>query len=125
MQTIMAIKQLKKITLYGPSQHQAQILQGMQSLGCLHLIPLTDKPVEATLRMQPAEASEAKIWLERSPGQRRQIRKKNTADIDGIVQEILINKVAFREQSDLRDKLEERIREVRPWESSTFRRCLN
>ncbi len=116
----MAIKQLKKITLYGPSQHQAQILQGMQSLGCLHLIPLTDKPVEATLRMQPAEASEAKAWLERSPGQRRQIRKKNTADIDGIVQEILINKVAFREQSDLRDKLEERIREVRPWGEFNF-----
>ncbi|WP_422450306.1 MULTISPECIES: V-type ATP synthase subunit I [unclassified Endozoicomonas] len=118
----MAIKRLKKITLYGPSQEKSGILKELQSLGCLHLIPLTDKPVE--VQVQPAEASEAKAWLERSPKQRRQVRNvrehKDAARVDDIVHKILDNKSKFREQSDIRDKLQERIREVRPWGEFAF-----
>ena len=118
----MAIKQLKKLTLYGPSENKATILQELQKLGCLHLIPLTDKP--AQVQGQPGEASEAKIWLERSPKQRRQVRNfrehNGVAHIDDIVHKILDNKAAVREQSDLRDKLEERIQEVRPWGEFAF-----
>lgn len=120
----MAIKRLKKITLYGPSQDKTRVLKGLQSIGCLHLIPLTDKPADQALQVQPAEASEAKAWLERSPKQRRHIRnfrdRKDARDIDGIVQTILTNKARFRAKSDLRDKLEQRIREVRPWGQFTF-----
>lgn len=118
----MAIKRLKKITLYGPSQDKTRVLKGLQSLGCLHLIPLTDKATE--IQVQPAEASEAKIWLERSPKQRRQVRnfkdRQDKTRVDDIVHKILTNKSRFREQSDLRDKLQERIREVRPWGEFTF-----
>ena len=130
----MAIKRLNKITLYGPAQDKAEVLKGMQSLGCMHLIPLTEKGADSALQMQPAEASEAKAWLERSPKQRRQVRdfrKKNrdqpgssiaegSINVDDIVHEILANKAAFRAQSDLRDKLAERIREVRPWGEFNF-----
>ena len=124
----MAIKRLKKITLYGPGQDKSRILQGLQSLGCLHLIPLTEKNADTSVHMQPAEASEAKAWLERSPKQRRQVKNfrdgafkgKSAINVDNIVQEILTNKVKFRKQSDLRDKLEERIREVRPWGEFSF-----
>lgn len=118
----MAIKRLKKITLYGVGQNKAPILKGLQSLGCLHLIPLSDKAAE--IQVQPAQASEAKVWLERSPKQRRQIRnfkdRQDKARVDDIVHKILANKSRFREQSDLRDKLQERIREVRPWGEFTF-----
>ena len=111
----MAIKQLKKITLYGPSQDKAHVLQGLQAMGCMHLIPLSDQTAEASVRMQPAEASEALAWLERAPRARRQVKDKSAADIDTIVREVLGNKSGTREVSDARDKLEERIREVRPW----------
>ncbi|MET4695500.1 V-type ATP synthase subunit I [Endozoicomonas lisbonensis] len=111
----MAIKQLNKITLYGPSQDKAHVLQGLQSMGCLHLIPLTDQPAEASVRLQPAEASEALAWLERAPRTRRQVKDKSIADIDTVVREVLDNKSSTREVSDARDKLEERVREVRPW----------
>ncbi|WP_067514344.1 V-type ATP synthase subunit I [Endozoicomonas ascidiicola] len=118
----MAIKRLNKITLYGPNHEKDGILKGLQKLGCLHLIPLTEKPVE--VQVQPGEASEAKIWLERSPKQRRQVRnfreRKEVAQIDDIVHKILDNKSKFREQSDIRDKLQERIREVRPWGEFAF-----
>ncbi|MFK0571928.1 V-type ATP synthase subunit I [Endozoicomonas sp.] len=122
----MAIKRLKKITLYGPDHDKSRILKQLQSLGCLHLIPLTDKAVDVPV--QPAEASEAKVWLERSPKQRRQIRnfrdtfrgQQETARVDDIVHKILDNKSKFREQSDIRDKLQERIREVRPWGEFAF-----
>ena len=120
----MAIKRLKKITLYGPGQEKTRVLQGLQAMGCLHLIPLTEHAADSTLQMQPAEASEAKAWLDRSPKQRRQVKNfrdsRKAVNVDGIVEEILANKASFRKQSDLRDKLQERIREMRPWGDFSF-----
>ena len=120
----MAIKRLNKITLYGPGQDKAGILQGLQALGCMHLIPLTEKTAEPAMRMQPAEASEALAWLERAPRTRRQVKDKKGAlhgeSIDAVVREVLDNKSAAREVADARDKLEERIREVRPWGDFSF-----
>ncbi len=118
----MAIKHLKKMTIYGSGREKSSILRSLQSLGCLHLIPLIDKPVD--MQVQPAEASEAKAWLERSPKQRRQIsnfrERRDLVRVDDIVHMILGNKSRFREQSDIRDKLQERIRDVRPWGDFTF-----
>lgn len=108
------------MTLYGPSQDKARVLQGLQVLGCMHLIPLTDQISESSVRMQPAKASEALAWLERSPRTRRQVKDKPTTGIDTIVAEILCNKSITREVSDARDKLDERIREVRPWGEFNF-----
>ena len=116
----MAIKQLQKITLYGPGAEKTRVLKGLQALGCMHLIPLTEKAPDASLRTQPAEASEALAWLERSPRKRRQIKNKEAAVIDNIINDVLDNKTTTRELSDMRDKLEERIREVRPWGHFTF-----
>ncbi|MGI9276356.1 MAG: V-type ATP synthase subunit I [Endozoicomonas sp.] len=116
----MAIKRLNKITLYGPDQDKAGILQGLQALGCMHLIPLTEQMAEPAMRMQPAEASEALAWLERSPRTRRQVKDKQGVDIDAVVREVLENKSSAREVADARDKLEERIREVRPWGEFSF-----
>ncbi len=116
----MAIKRLKKITLYGPGEDKNQVLKGLQALGCMHLIPLTEQTPESSLRLQPAEVSEALTWLERCPRQRKQVRRKETASIDGIVKDVLANKTAIRDLSDMRDRLEERIREVRPWGHFTF-----
>ena len=36
----MSIKALKKITLYGLASEKESLLRGLQSLGCMHLIPL-------------------------------------------------------------------------------------
>ncbi|WP_062268670.1 V-type ATP synthase subunit I [Endozoicomonas arenosclerae] len=116
----MAIKRLNKITLYGPGEDKSRILQGLQALGCMHLIPLSDKTVDQSLRMQPAQASEALAWLERSPRTRRQLKDKNQVCIDQVVAEVLDNKASVREVSDARDKLVERIREVRPWGEFSF-----
>ena len=116
----MAIKRLNKITLYGPGQDKALILQGLQALGCMHLIPLTEQIAEPAVRLQPAEASEALAWLERAPRTRRQVKDKKGVDIDTVVAEVLENKSSCREVADARDKLEERIREVRPWGQFNF-----
>ena len=116
----MAIKQLNKITLYGPGADKDRILQGLQSMGCMHLIPLTENSAETSMQMQPAEASEALAWLERSPRTRRQLKDKSQICVDDVVQEVLDNKANSREVADARDKLEERIREVRPWGDFKF-----
>ncbi len=118
----MAIERLKKITLYGPEREKHSILEGLQSLGCMHLIPLTDKPLGVPVPQ--AEACAAKAWLERSPRQRRQVRnfreQRDRIRVDDIVNMILQNKSKFREQSDIRDKLQERIRDVCPWGEFVF-----
>ncbi|WP_252179161.1 V-type ATP synthase subunit I [Endozoicomonas sp. 4G] len=116
----MAIKRLNKLTLYGPEAEKTKVLKGLQALGCMHLIPLSDNTVDQSLRMQPAQASEALAWLERSPRTRRQLKDKKQACIDQIVAEVLDNKASVRELSDARDKLTERIREVRPWGEFCF-----
>ena len=116
----MAIKQLQKITLYGPEAERKSVLKGLQALGCMHLIPLTEQAADMTLRAQPAEAGEALAWLERCPRKRRQIHNREAAVVDEIINDALNNKAATRELSDQRDKLEERIREVRPWGQFTF-----
>lgn len=118
----MAIKRLKKITLYGAMDQKRDLLQGLQSLGCLHLIPLSQTVGE--IAAPPAQASEAKAWIERSPKQRKQVKnfreRVDTVHVDDIVHTILHNKSQFREQSDLRDKLQQRIREVTPWGEFSF-----
>lgn len=112
----MAIKPLNKITLYGPEDDKTRVLKELQTLGCMHLIPLSE-PTSGDSRafMQPAQAKEALAWLERCPRQRRQVHDKQSQCIDTIVDKVLANKGAARAKSDERDKLEERIREVRPW----------
>ncbi|PJE80602.1 hypothetical protein CI610_00424 [invertebrate metagenome] len=116
----MAITRLKKITLYGPEQDKQLILLGLQKLGCIHLIPLKESVPEMAIQAQPAETSEALTWLERSPQKRRQVRNKDGIKTDDVVHKVLQNKTLFRETSDQRDQLEQRIREVRPWGEFSF-----
>ena len=104
----------------GLGKIKTRVLKGLQALGCMHLIPLTEQTQDSSLRTQPAEVSEALTWLERCPRQRRQVHDKDSAAIDEIVHDVLENKSTLRELADMRDKLEERIREVRPWGHFSF-----
>ncbi|MBX3423222.1 MAG: V-type ATP synthase subunit I [Pirellulaceae bacterium] len=55
----MAIVKLKKVTLYGMSSQRDSVLDGLQQMGCLHLIDLPGhggKPLDSAERQQVHEA---------------------------------------------------------------------
>ena len=117
----MSIKKLKKITLYGLVSEKDVVLRGLQELGCLHLIPLTDNTTTAEGEVsEPQAAKEALSWLTTCPVKRREVRNIETIDADRIADEILSNKQLHRAASDHRDSLIKRIQEVRPWGDFSF-----
>ncbi len=117
----MSIKKLKKITVYGLASEKDSILSGLQETGCVHLIPLTESQagMEGQLT-EPQAAKEALSWLNSCPVKRREIRRKDAAQADDVVNEVLANKAQHREASDHRDDLIARIHTVRPWGEINF-----
>lgn len=117
----MSITTLKKITLYGLASEKEAILSGLQSMGCLHLIPLTETVVVAEDEFSdPKAAKEAYNHLKSCPIKRRKTHHMNTMDSDEIVTKVLANKNQLRSASDARDNLIKRIQEVRPWGDFSF-----
>lgn len=113
----MSIKQLKRLTLGGLSSQREDILLALQTLGCMHLIPLSEdnNTDRATVMQQPNDASEALAWLSRAERRRRTVMDKDLIDVDDLIAEVLENKRKIRQQQDLRDHLMERHQLLRPW----------
>ena len=66
----MAIVKLDKVTIYGSAQQRDDVLDGLQRLGCVHLVNLQEsepKTVEHPLR---SEVHEALKYLDRCRVQR-------------------------------------------------------
>ena len=71
----MTIVPLNKVTLCGLSQDQEAVLEELQRLGCMHLIPLQPPPKdpETALSPQDEEAHKALLYLMDVPRRRRQV----------------------------------------------------
>lgn len=113
----MSIVQLKKITLYAPYAEKEIILDELQSLGCLHLVPLTTH--EDLLDKEEANRStqtrNALRHLMDSPQKLKQVREDPTFDPIVIEQEILENKRKIDDLQDELDGLKGEISELEPW----------
>lgn len=113
----MSIVQLKKITLYGCSDEKLQILDELQSLGCMHItslyVPenLLDKgEVDGFL-----QAREAVKYLNSSPNKLKQIKNDPSFAPASIEQQILQNKRQMEEYQDEKDVVRHKIDELTPW----------
>ncbi|MDY6942949.1 MAG: V-type ATP synthase subunit I [Pseudomonadota bacterium] len=116
----MSILRLQKISLIGRRQEKAEILDGLQSLGLLHLVNLASPKSETNAEAGPggrdtSGAKKALRWLRDSPVQRRAIRHDNAFDATEIVGQINANQRALKEAEDRRDFLRKRISDVTPW----------
>ena len=116
----MSIKALKKITLYGLASEKDALLRGLQGLGCMHLIPLTQAQDGEGELTEPQSAKEALTWLTSCPTKRREARSAGDMTADQIVSSVLENKVRHRQAADTRDALVKRIQQVRPWGEFAF-----
>ncbi|ESA33644.1 v-type atpase 116 kda subunit [Leptolyngbya sp. Heron Island J] len=118
----MSIVPLNKVTLCGLSGDQEKVLEGLQRLGCLHLIPLQPpaQESEAELFVRDEEAHEALLYLMDVRRRRHQVLKHVDFDFDHVLAAALANKQNRREAEDRRYFLVNRIRDLEPWGDFTL-----
>ena len=112
----MAIVPVNKITLYGIADRKEAVLDGLQDLGCTHLVNLTPGTGEG--RPEPGfsvEAHEALQYLHACPVQRRQATDDKSFDFALAEREALKIRRRRQELSDERDLLVKAIDSARPW----------
>ena len=118
----MSIVPLKKITFCGTVKEKGMIMQSLQKLGCMHLVPLkTGSPqAENTGAVKPERAYKALRYLSDTPKKRRFITDINLFHIEEVVDRALANHDRTRQAVDERDSLVKRIQQVEPWGDFTF-----
>ena len=118
----MSIARLKKVTLCGLLREKHDVLEGLQSLGCMHLLPLRPPPdeVEKIASSRAEGAHKALAFLSDVPQKRRQVIRDSAFDVARLVEDALELKQRLREATDRRDFLQHRIAAVEPWGDIDF-----
>lgn len=113
----MTIAVLKKITVCGLIHEKAKVLDGLQELGCIHLVSLREplaEPEKAAPE-HPEDAYKALKFLTDCPNKRHQIMEDQAFDAEQCVTMALEVQENMRNVSDRRDFLAARIKSVLPW----------
>jgi len=112
----MSIVALSKVTLYGPVAEEDTVLDGLQSLGCVHLNNLQPSAAEG---VEPGtlypDARQALQYLVDSPLRRRSPRNSEKADIEAVVKEVLDVRDRSRALAEEREQLRKWIADLGPW----------
>lgn len=118
----MSIARLKKVTLCGLLTEKADLLEGLQELGCLHLLPLRPAPAEAEKVASPrAEAAyKALRFLTDMPDKRKQVTRDPSFDVQKVIDDALAVQDRLREATDRLEFLDNRIAAVEPWGDLEF-----
>jgi V/A-type H+-transporting ATPase subunit I len=118
----VSIAPLSKVTLCGLGNDKAGVLEGLQRLGCMHLISLQPPPSEpeAAPPERAEDAYKALRYLMDVRQKRRQVSDPGAFDLDTVVQQVLSSQQRRREAEDRRDFLIQRIKQLTPWGSFRF-----
>ncbi len=113
----MSILQQQKITLFGLSKQKMALLEGLQSLGCMHVLPLVPAPKEAEKVINPKaeDAHKALKFLNDLETRRRQILSKTDFDVESFVEETLDLQLNIRRASDKKELTVQRLADIEPW----------
>ncbi len=113
----MSIAILKKVSICGLIHEKIHVLDGLQGLGCVHLVSLREplaEPEKAAPE-RPEDAIKALKLLTDCPCQRHQIREDKNFNSEKWVARALKVQQNLRDTSDQRDFLAARIKSVSPW----------
>ncbi|MDJ0681088.1 MAG: V-type ATPase 116kDa subunit family protein [Xenococcaceae cyanobacterium MO_167.B52] len=118
----MTIVPLKKVTVLGLKFEQEAILEGLQCLGCMHLIPLQPPAQELGFGLSDRykEAQEALRHIMEVPRRRHQVREETNFNLDEVVTAALANKQQLREAEDQKLFLTNRLKKLAPWGNFTL-----
>lgn len=115
----MSIVTLERATILGPESEKTAVLQALQDLGVLHLIPLeATQPPEAP--GEPARTVAALKHLLACPVRRRQRSDDEAFNLKRVVEAALENQQRTRQAEDWADFLRQRIKHVEPWGDFRF-----
>jgi V/A-type H+-transporting ATPase subunit I len=118
----MSIIPLNKVTVFGIPEDKQAVLDGLQRLGCLHLISLQPPAKTAEFAVsEPAEdARKALRYIMDVPRRRHQITDESVFALDCVVAEALANQQRQREAEDRKLSLAQRLDELAPWGDFTL-----
>ncbi|MFC3909126.1 V-type ATP synthase subunit I [Legionella dresdenensis] len=114
----MSIATFEKVSLLGPSCCKADIVAGLQALGCMHLIAI-NPPSKSALTTPSTtlldQIKAALLYLDNSSEQGNPRLSQRDFNPDEVVKKILTNQQALRAAVDRRDFLTSRIHAVSQW----------
>lgn len=116
----MSIMRLRKVTLLGHISDKRRVLDELQTLGCLHLIPLGDDAPVRSGQGPSQQAAEALRFLLECPQIRRQARDTSSFHALEVERRALELKRRLQDLQDERDFLVKRIRDLEPWGNFKF-----
>lgn len=116
----MSIVPLVKITAYGRLDDKELILEELQRMGCVHLIPLRTEGTESSDRSASSRSRDALEFLLSCPRRRTQVSKSDSFDAQKIEQTALELKNQILELEDQRDFLQGRIENLKVWGEFSF-----
>ncbi|MEE9396092.1 MAG: ATPase [Methylococcales bacterium] len=113
----MSIVILKKISICGLIHEKEQVLNGLQELGCIHLVSLREPLAEPekAVSERPVDAFKALKFLIDCQNRRHQIKEDKNFDSEEWIAKSLKVQQCIRDVSDQRDFLAARIKSVSPW----------
>lgn len=116
----MSIVSLHKITLYGHMNDKGAVLENLQAMGCLHIIPLQPERSAPGDGGPTSQAREALKFLLSCRQKRRQVRDPSKFDAAAVEEKALEIRKRMQTLEDERDFLRQRIADVRPWGDFTY-----
>jgi V/A-type H+-transporting ATPase subunit I len=118
----MSIARLKKVTICGLLSEKSGLLEGLQALGCMHLLPLRPAPAEREKVASPrAQAAyKALRFLTDMPNKRKQVTRDPGFDVERVAEQALEVQDRLRDASDRNEFLKDRIAQVEPWGDIDF-----
>ncbi|MEM7436604.1 MAG: ATPase V, partial [Myxococcota bacterium] len=112
----MSIVQLKKVTLLAPDDLKDRVIEDLQALGCLHLIPLTAEGEPADDGAGPSrQAREALKFLASCAYQRRQVTDGSQFDPVAVEEQALALQKQLYDLREERDYLAQRLENLERW----------
>lgn len=113
----MSILQLKKAALIGLTEEKLQMLDALQALGLMHVIPLQDprQPVQTDDSVSPERLKRALQYLLSCREKRRQVLRTRQFSLVDMLERIDQSRSRRLELMARRDFLEKRIADLSPW----------
>ena len=111
----MSIIKMHKITFIGMTADRDCLLNDLQKMGCVQIIPLPSGNAAIPDTAPTAGAREAMKFLHTYPQRRRQVLDKEQFDAVEVEQQTLEVRKRLLDLEDERDFLIKRIQDMRPW----------
>lgn len=119
----MSIQSLKKATLVGLTEEKASILDALQALGVMHVIPLVapkKSQVKLEHKVSPEQLHGVLQYLLNSKQKRKQVVSERHFDLLAVTTKVDQNRSERLRLVERHDFLQKRIKDLKPWGSFTL-----